>query len=242
MTDRRLDIPYPPGVRRLLLWDIDGTLLRSSGVGSEAFRRAVASVVGYQPEFTPMMAGKTDPQIASEWLTALHEDSGPDAVAAVMWGLEVELEKALPTLRERGRALEGVGDLLGSLQRDDSVVQSVCTGNILPNARMKLSCFDLARWLDLDIGAYGSDNPDRRCLVPVALDRASLLRGLKARAEDTWVIGDTPLDLQCARAANARCMLVATGGSTLEELRSTDADLIVEDLRDTAKLHQLLTA
>ncbi len=92
------------------------------------------------------------------------------------------------------------------------------TGNIAPNAVVKLAAFGLEKWLDLEAGAYGSDHEDRRDLVPIALERLASLRGVRLTPEETWVIGDTPRDFECAEAGGAHSLLVATGGYGLEEL------------------------
>ncbi|MGH9103462.1 MAG: HAD family hydrolase [Acidimicrobiales bacterium] len=224
----------------LVLWDIDGTLVRSNGVGTEAFRRAVEAVVGSAPAVAPPMAGKTDPQIAAEWLAALDHDDGPAVVAQVLRLLESELSAAREDLARRGQALPGTAELLAALSLQGRS-QSVCTGNIAPNAAVKLSTFGLDRWLDLEVGAYGSDDPDRRCLVPVALERFGRQRGLGFSVKEVWVVGDTPLDLACAQAAGVRCVLVGTGGSSAAELEGLGADAVVDDLGDVEAMVGLLT-
>ena len=92
------------------------------------------------------------------------------------------------------------------------------TGNIAPNAVVKLAAFGLEKWLDLETGAYGSDSEDRTALVPIALGRLASLRGVRLTPDQTWVIGDTPRDYECAEAGGAHCLLVATGSYGLEDL------------------------
>jgi phosphoglycolate phosphatase len=227
--------------RRLVLFDIDGTLLRAGDLASSVFDRAVSSVVGSLPAQRVLMSGKTDPQIVREYLQLMKEDD-PAHLPAVLARLEAELAAAAGELARGGDVCPGVPQLLKELKADSRLHLSVLTGNIAPNAVVKLSAFGLEGWLDLETGAYGSDNEDRRELVPIALKRLSELRGVGLGPEDAWVIGDTPRDLECAIAGGARCLLVATGRYGLEELRHLGADAVVEDLSDTVAIKELLTA
>jgi phosphoglycolate phosphatase-like HAD superfamily hydrolase len=229
---------------RLVLWDIDGTLVRSGAIAREAFGRAIASVVEraeHEIEFVPM-SGKTDPQIAREMLLlAAVEDAAADGhVPAVIAHLEAELGDAEKMLRQQGRVLPGVRAILERLDADLDVTQTVLTGNTAANARAKLDAFSLSRFFDLGIGAFGSDHADRTELVPIALDRAARFRGLSFDPGDVWVVGDTAHDLACARAAGVRCLLVATGQPPLEELLPLDADGVLPDLADVDGVLALL--
>jgi phosphoglycolate phosphatase len=232
-------------VARLVLWDIDGTLLRGGGVARDVFDEAVTAVLGRHPgDHRVHMGGKTDPQIALEILAyaALEVAEAAEHLPAVLAALERGLEAAVDEMRRHGFVLPGVPELLGALDADPSVRSTVLTGNTEANAAVKLAAFELTRWVDLEIGAFGSDDPDRTALVPVALERARRLRGLVLDRADVWVVGDTPRDLACARAAGVRCALVATGHSSIEELRATDADAVLEDLSDVDGVVKLLTA
>jgi phosphoglycolate phosphatase len=120
------------------------------------------------------------------------------------------------------------------------VLQSVLTGNIAPNAVVKLAAFGLPKWLDLEIGAYGSDHADRTELVPVALERARRLRGVSLAPADVWVVGDTANDLACARAAGARCLLVGTGRVPVNELAQLGPDAVAADLSHVEAVVELL--
>jgi phosphoglycolate phosphatase len=232
-------------VARLVLWDIDGTLVRGGGVARDVFDHAVTAVLGRHPgDHRVQMGGKTDPQIALEILAfaALAEAEAADHVPAVLAALEEGLAAAADELRATGRLLPGVPEVLQALDAAPDTHSTVLTGNTAANAGVKLAAFGLTRWIDLEIGAFGSDDADRTALVPVALDRARELRGLAVVPADTWVVGDTPRDLACARVAGARCALVATGHATLDELRATDAEVVLEDLADVDAVVALLTA
>ena len=220
---------------RLVLWDIDGTLIRAGDIARTAFAAAVERVVGTAAaEHGVVMGGKTDPQIAHEILVALglSDDDAAGHVGSVVAELEAELAAAEQVLRDGGRVLPGVRDVLAALHDDPDVLQSVLTGNTAANAAVKLAAFDLQRWLDVDIGAYGSDDADRRTLVPVALERARRLRGFAGGPGDVWIVGDTVRDLECAVAGGARCLLVATGRVPRADLEAAGADAVLDDLAD----------
>lgn len=226
-------------IDRLVLWDIDGTLVRAGELGAAVFDRALEGVFGRLPSERIRMSGKTDPQIVHEYLE-LMEIEDLDALPEVLRRLEIELAAAAHELAQVGYVCPGAEELLRALAKEDRVTQSVLTGNIAPNAVVKLAAFGLEHYLDLEAGAYGSDNADRRALVPVALARQQELRGRTIAPADVVVVGDTPHDLACARAGGARCVLVATGRYGLGELATLGADAVVADLSDTDALVELL--
>jgi phosphoglycolate phosphatase len=224
---------------RLVLWDIDGTLVRAGESGALVFDLALERAVGARPVQRVLMSGKTDPQIAREYL-ALMELEADDHLPQVLKHLEDELAAAAEIIRRDGSACPGAEEALRALSSVSGVHQSVLTGNLAPNAVVKLSAFGLEHYLDLECGAYGSDEEDRRLLVPIALARQSELRGRTFRAEETWIVGDSPRDLECARAGGAHCLLVGTGRFAVDELASLGADAVFADLRDTAALVALI--
>jgi phosphoglycolate phosphatase len=112
------------------------------------------------------------------------------------------------------------------------VVQSVLTGNVEPNARVKLGVFGLAGWLDLSVGAFGEEHRVRGRLVPVAQKKAAQVFGFDAARDATVLIGDTTLDVDAGLTGGARVIAVATGVSSIEELRESGADAVVADLTD----------
>jgi phosphoglycolate phosphatase-like HAD superfamily hydrolase len=230
---------------RLVLWDVDGTLIRTSGIGAEVFDRAFEQVLGLAPTARiterVRLSGKTDPQIALEYLELMEITDPHDHLPPLLKVLEAELAAAADLLAANGAALPGVADLLARLAAHDGVYQTLLTGNLAANAAVKVAAFGLDQWLDLEIGAYGSDHADRRELVPIAEKRARQLRGVDLARGDTWVVGDTERDLDCARAGGARCLLVATGGTSLAELAALGPDAVVADLSDVDAAFTLLT-
>ena len=226
-----------------MLWDVDGTLLRTNGIAQHAFDVAAEHVLGRPPgAHAVAMSGKTDPLIALEILAfaGLSDDEARRLLPDVVGRLEAELAGARELVRDQGHVLAGVEEVLVDLDGDRAVVQSVLTGNTAANAAVKLQAFGLDRWLDVRLGAFGSDDHDRERLVPVAIDRVRRLRGRTIDPNQVWVVGDTPRDLACARAGGARCLLVATGRFELEELAGIGADHVLADLTDTAEVGRLL--
>ena len=230
-------------VRRFVLFDVDGTLVRAGEAGPASFDRAVASVLGVTVTERPHMAGKTDHLIVGEYLESLGVARTDQLMAALLDALADALAEADRSgeLRAGGSVLPGVNDLLKCLADDDRVLVSLLTGNVVRNAKRKMDVFGLGAWFDFEVGAYGSDHHDRNCLVPVALGRLRDRRDVTLDGSDVWVIGDTPRDLACARAAGVRCLLVATGGYTFGELESLGADATMADLSDTDTVSKLLT-
>ncbi len=231
---------------RLVLWDVDGTLIHTNGIGSEVFDRAFVQVLGLAPTARisqqVRLSGKTDPQIALEYLELMEIADPEHHLPLVLELLASELAAAATTLAANGGSLPGVPELLARLAVADGVYQTLLTGNLAANAAVKVAAFGLDRWLDLEIGAYGSDHADRCALVPVALERARRLRGVEVAPDDTWVVGDTERDFLCAEAGGAHCLLVATGGSQVSDLAHLDPDALLEDLSDTDAVFKILTS
>jgi phosphoglycolate phosphatase-like HAD superfamily hydrolase len=152
----------------------------------------------------------------------------------------VETEQALArygdALRQDGLVHPGVRELLSRLADTTGVRQTLVTGNVAANARLKVSAFGLEGVFDFGVGAYGTDHAERDRLVPIALDRVRELRGESYLPEQVWVVGDTRHDLSCARAARVRCLIVGTGGGGFELVRDLDADVVVKDLADTDRI------
>ena len=226
--------------RRLLLFDIDGTLVRAGPVGGAVFNRALEAVLGEVPSERIRMSGKTDPQIVREYL-ALMESDDPTHLPSILEHLERELAAAAAELASDGAPCPGAPELLAAVAQDDRFHSSVLTGNIAPNAVVKLAAFGLEKLVDMESGAYGSDSEDRKDLVPIAIGRLAALRGVHLSPEETWVIGDTPRDYECAAAAGAHCLLVATGGYSLEELSGLGADAVLADLTATGAVVDILS-
>ncbi len=207
----------------LVLWDLDGTLLRAGAVSRDAFEAAFEAVVGRLPTASAQVsfAGRTDPWIAAEVCRA----EGVDAAlgTALLERLPHELQARSARLATEGVVLPHARATLEALA-GLGWHQGVVTGNLRATARTKVTSLGLHPRLDLSASAYGDDAPTRDHLVPLAIARA----GRDAR--HTWVVGDTAHDLACARAGGVRCLLVATGGASLAELAALGPDAVLPDL------------
>lgn len=232
----------PSTGRRLVLWDIDGTLLTTGPVGRLALETGARVTAGLEAVPKVDMGGKTDPQILREILTAAGlGDSDIDAgMPAALDEARRVLDNERARIREQGAVQPGVRDLLAALSATAGVRQSLVTGNIAANARVKVAAFGLAGHFDLEVGAYGDDHEDRDCLVPIALGRVRRLRGEVYPPDRVWVVGDTASDLRCARAAGVRAVIVGTGRAGHEAVRGLDADAVLPDLSDTDLVLRIL--
>jgi phosphoglycolate phosphatase len=224
--------------RRLVLWDVDGTLVEAGQVGRDIFTEAFRVVVGREPDEATArmlaMAGRTDQEIALEFLAAHQIADGETHLPAFSEALVAALAAKAALVRLRGRALPGAEAALEALGGRPGVVQSLLTGNVEANARVKLAAFELDRHLDFEVGGFGSDHWHRPSLVGVARRKAADKHGVAFDAEATVLVGDTPLDVAAGRGGGARVVAVASGSYGPDELAAAGADAVLPDLRDTA--------
>ncbi len=221
-------------MKRLVLFDIDGTLVSTHGAGSRAVRHALLEVYGETgPIDSYDFHGRTDPQIVRELLRhAGLEDRAIEARFDELWGVYLEgLERELEKPDANSHTLPGVVPLLDALHETGDDLIALLTGNIEPGARLKLSAVDL--WDRFDFGAYGSDHERRDRLPAVAQRRALERSGLEFHGHDIVIIGDTPFDVTCGRELGVWTVAVATGKHTPRELEEAGADVVFEDLSDT---------
>ena len=210
----------------LVLWDVDGTLVHTAGHGRHAFEEAFEGVVGRAYEGKVSYAGRTDHQIALSMLEGERE-----RLPRVLELLADTLDARRDAIATEGRTYPGVPETLAALHARAGVINSLLTGNIESNAAVKVSAFGLERWLDFEVGAYGSDPHEERYeLVAIARERATAKYGELSGAV---LVGDTPLDVRAAREAGARAVAVATGFADLESLRASEPDALLADLSDT---------
>jgi phosphoglycolate phosphatase len=145
-------------------------------------------------------------------------------------------------LRARGHMMPGADASLAALSSTPGVVQSVLTGNVKPNAILKLATFGLDRYIDFEVGAYGSDDGNRPNLVRLARQRASTLLNLTVDESSTVIVGDSLRDVEAGRVGGARVVAVATGRTDADALREAGAETVLADLTDTeAVLAAVLT-
>jgi phosphoglycolate phosphatase-like HAD superfamily hydrolase len=218
---------------RLVLWDIDGTLVNTAGHGRDAFMEAFEAVMGRPPDYEDVpMAGRTDHAITLDLLARNGVEDGEELLPRMFEALHAALLDRRDLMAAEGAPQPGVPEALTALRAREDVLQSLLTGNIEPNAELKLAAFDLHLLVDLAIGGYGSDHGTRSELVGVARRKAKEMHGVDVALSETVVVGDTPLDVDAARAAGARAVGVASGPYTAEELQQAAPDAVLEDVRD----------
>ncbi|MEK7401298.1 MAG: HAD family hydrolase [Gemmatimonadota bacterium] len=219
---------------KLVLFDIDGTLLLSDGAGRRAITRALLEVYGESGPTDYHFDGKTDPQIVRELMQlAGLEDERIDAGMTQLFTRYVDcLHEELRAPGHRPCTLPGVPALLNALEEKVDVTLGLLTGNLRVGAQAKLA----AVGLDADrfrVGAYGSDHEHRPRLPAVALERARAELGIEFHGKHVVVIGDTPADLTCGNGVGARAIGVATGRYSVSDLAEHDPLAVFEDLTET---------
>ena len=224
----------------LLLFDIDGTLLLSGRAGLRAMTRAFHDTFGVPNAFADTnFSGRTDSYLVSFALAAAGLRDTPEQHARfrdVYVPILVE-EIQLPGTGHKG-LMPGARELVEALADHDHLHLALLTGNYRAAAQIKLAHFELSEHFDW--GAFSDDAADRNALVPIARLRAEIYDVPAEALKRVIVIGDTPHDIDCARAGGAISIAVATGGFTVEELRAAGADVVVADLADTEKVLALL--
>lgn len=225
---------------RLLLFDLDGTLLHSDGAGRRALDAAFAERCGWEDATAGVsFAGSTDPGIVADVFARFGRDPGEAAEEAPhLFACYVRhLEAQLATRAGSVRALPGAPELLPALAARGDVVLGVLTGNVEGGARLKLAAAGLS-W-SFAVGAFGDEAPTRPDLLPVALTRTRALTGRSLAPADVVVIGDTPRDVEVARVHGARAVGVACGFAPREDLVAAEPDVLLEDLADPGVLDAL---
>ncbi|TMR94457.1 HAD family hydrolase [Nonomuraea basaltis] len=223
-------------VAGLVLWDVDHTLIENGGVSKEIYARAFELLTGRPAEHRAETGGRTDPQIMLNLLRRHGIEPSPDQLTRLNDALKSAMTLNRARLSERGYALPGALDAIVALAEVPGIVQSVLTGNIQPNAVVKVSVFGLHERLDFELGGYGSDGAVRAGLVAVAQQRASRKYGQSFGRSSTVLIGDTPRDVQAGVDGGAAVIGVATGSDSMAELSEAGADVVFSDLTDTPAL------
>lgn len=227
-------------MRKLVLFDIDGTLVLTGRAGVRAINRACAALTDRPDALSGIeVAGRTDRLILGDVAAKLGHSLDDELLAALRERYIEHLREEIEQPGEGVKAvLPGVRELLDALRPRSDVFVGLLTGNFEEGARIKLEYFDL--WQHFRCGAFGGDAADRNALVPIALERARRCGLPDIGAGDILVVGDTPHDVACARAAGAMPVAVATGLFTADELRASGADIVFKDLSDTASFLRLL--
>lgn len=226
---------------RLFLFDVDGTLVTARGAGRLALTRALQRVYGTAgPVDSYDFRGRTDPRIVLDLMAAagLPEPLVRARLDACFAAYVGELERLVGD-GHRVDVMPGAAELVRRLSVRDDALVGLLTGNIEPGARVKLRPTGL--WPLFRVGAFGSDDADRRRLPAVARARAEALTGRAFPFERVTIVGDTPLDVDCARACGARVVAVATGQHPAAELAACGPDVLFADFSDVDRVLDALT-
>jgi phosphoglycolate phosphatase-like HAD superfamily hydrolase len=226
---------------KLVLFDIDGTLLSSEGLGRASMRHALQEVFGSSGQDSYRYDGKTDKQIVRDVMRLEgHSDAAIDErmeylIARYVGGLDDRIASG----RYDVHPLPGVSRLLDELEKREDMVLGLLTGNIAEGARRKLSAagLNIGRFR---INAFGSDHEHRPSLPAVAQQRANETLGLDIERGAMIVIGDTPADIDCGRSLGAKAIAVASGNYSVEDLRAHEPYAVFESLADTIGVMQAI--
>jgi phosphoglycolate phosphatase-like HAD superfamily hydrolase len=228
---------------KLVLFDIDGTILLTDGAGKRAIHRALVEIFGATGPDDHAFGGKTDPQIARELMRLVgHGDDHIDARMTELLDRYVGyLHEELRSGADGVRVMPGVRELLDALDERDDVIVGLLTGNLEEGARAKLRSagIDPGRFV---VGAYGSDHEERGALPAVAQQRAREQLGIHVTGTDVVVIGDTPADIHCGRGVGARAIAVATGQYSVSELWEHTPAAVFADLSPTGDVIRVILA
>ena len=222
---------------RLVLFDIDGTLLNSGGVGRASMQRALSEVFGSPGDSSYRYDGKTDKQIVRDVMRLEgHSDEHIDERMSFLIDRYLDgLKEGIQSRKFDVRPLPGVLEILDALEAREDVVLGLLTGNVEAGARAKLA----AAGIDPDrfrVNAFGSDHEHRPRLPAIAQRRFGETLGREVAGEKVVVIGDTPADIECGRELGARAIGVASGYYSVAELEKHSPYAVFESLRDTAKV------
>jgi phosphoglycolate phosphatase len=213
------------------LFDIDGTLIASGGAGKAALEAALNEEFGVPHVLENLqLSGRTDRAIMTDLFRTCVIDDTPENHARLCAAYLRHLPHFLPA----GRVLPGIAELLTHLAARADVVIGLLTGNVRAGAKAKLGFFGLHHYFAF--GGYGDRHLDRDDVAREALAEVHRRFNGAVSAERIWVIGDTPLDIRCARSIGARAVAVATGWHSLADLAEHDPDLLLTNLADPAPL------
>src|SRR3954452_12474920 len=214
------------GERRLILWDIDSTLVNTGSAGLHALVRATHERFGSDNLHGVEIAGRTDRAIAHQILEKYGAVVTDENVALFLDRYVALLPEELP--RRNGRVLPGIQQLLEGLSQQPDKTLGLLTGNLERGAQLKLGHYDL--WHFFPFGAFADDHHDRNALGPCALNRAVAHVGWDFPSEQIDVMGDTGHDIACGKAFGARTIAVATGSWSRERLAAQKPDFLFDDL------------
>ena len=234
-------------IHRLVLWNIDLTLVDVAKVTRAAYAEAFGKVIGRPLVQLPQMAGRTEPETFFDALALNGVNLRDGAESERLFApFGAELATSLAARREllttQGQLLPGAAESMAAVARLRDVVQSVLTGSSRPNATLKLRAFGLDRYVDLAVGGFaGSDAYPKGALLRVARERAEQKYQVTFAEQATVYIADSPRDVEAAKIGGARSLAVASGRASTAELRDAGADAVLPELTDPAALIAFIT-
>ena len=214
-------------MHRFVLFDIDNTLIDAGGAGRRSVTGAFYEMFSIRDAFAGQrMAGKTDIQIIKEGLARHGLPIGDVILSSILSRYVKILQAEIPNAK--GHINPGVVELLDALRETDGYRLGLLTGNIERGARIKLGAFGLNG--HFPVGAFGDDSEDRNSLLPIAVEKLKTRAGIDVGYNECIVVGDTPLDIECAKPFGAISVAVATGPYSYESLLRAGADFVLRDL------------
>jgi phosphoglycolate phosphatase len=229
-------------IDRLVLWNVDLTLLDVGRVSRDAYAEAFRRVTGRPLVSLPQLAGRSDSEIFLEALAlndvpfAENEVAERELLARYFWDLEAAFSARQDQLTQAGHLLPGAKQAVTAAAELPGVVQSVLTGGIRPDTVYKLRAFGLDRLLDLEVAGFGDDAYPRGSLLMLSRTKTGERYGTTISPESTVYVADTRRDIEAAGVGGARCIAVATGRDTVAELTEAGADVVLADLSDTGQV------
>ncbi len=221
-------------VKNIILFDIDGTLLSSAGAGKTALEKGMASKFGIGQIVDGLsLSGRTDKGILYDLLRLHNIPFSQENYEKMLQAYLEFLPDCLKTVQ--GTILPGISDILAALKKREDCAVGLLTGNLRKGAKIKLAHFNIHH--HFDFGGFGDHHLDRDDVAREALQEIQTKFGKDYPPHKIWVLGDTPLDIQCARAIGAQVLAVATGWHSMDELKPYKPDLLFQDLTST---HQVL--
>ncbi len=228
---------------RIVLFDIDGTILQAGRAPAKAILRAIEEVYGVDnpmpPRGTYSFAGKTDPEIVADLLVrkGYREDEILENLGQVFDRYIYYLKSTIPAGND-AYLHPGVYPLIRALDDRENILLGLLTGNIEEGAKIKLDYFAIADYFR--VGAYGSDSPDRNELPAILLEKVKEMTGRSYEGNDVVIIGDSVHDIRCAQTIGAITVAVATGTTSRAELSKEKPDHLFDDLSQTEQTLEII--
>ena len=225
-------------IPRLLLFDIDGTLLSARGMPKKAMSKVLSRrYSGFNYDVSYDFSGRTDPQIIEHLLKYDNREVSDNLVTEILHDFCNELEREISD-GQKPEIYPGVGSLIQRMEIMENIYLGLVTGNVSRGARIKLESAGLDHYFP--VGGFGDDAKDRDQLPPIARKRAEIHYHTIFKPENILIIGDSVHDISCARNNGFRCLAVSTGKTSKEDLAAANPDFLESDLSEVEKIQDIL--